>query len=260
MYSAFHELLADRKGGATFTCFGVWHLLYLLVIGGAIAGVVILLRRKGENARERTIRGTIALAFGLYVADFFLMPFAYGEIDVEKLPFHVCTAMCVMSFWSRHWAPLSKYTGTFARLGLISNLIYVIYPAGVGWYAIHPLSYRVWQTLLFHGIMTAYGLLVLIYEPPSRPQKRGWRREILICALVVLWALLGNTLYNGAWEDTTRLYNWSFVVRDPFYLLPANVAPFVMPFVMLLLLFGLDMLMCALCRGAARLSKHKKKQ
>jgi len=77
---------------------------------------------------------------------------------------------------------------------------------------------------------------------------------------MVLWALLGNTLYNGTWEDTTRLYNWSFVVRDPFYLLPAEVAPFVMPFVMLLLLFGLDMLMCALCFGAARLPLHKKKQ
>lgn len=260
MYSVLHELLADRKSDVIFTCFGVWHLLYLLLIGGAITGVVILLRRKDESVRERTIRGAIALAFGLYMADLFLMPFAYGEIDVEKLPFHVCTAMCVMSFWSRHWAPLTKYTGTFARLGLISNLIYVIYPAGVGWYAIHPLSYRVWQTLLFHGIMTAYGLLVLIYEPSSRPQKRGWWKEALICALMVLWALLGNTLYNGTWEDTTRLFNWSFVVRDPFYLLPANVAPFVMPFVMVLLLFGLDMLVCTLCCGAARLPKHKKEQ
>ena len=42
MYSSFHELLADRKSGAIFTCFGVWHLLYLLLIGGAIAVIGFL--------------------------------------------------------------------------------------------------------------------------------------------------------------------------------------------------------------------------
>ena len=240
MYPILRQLLSDRKGGAIFTCFGVWHLLYVLLIGVAIASMIIFLRKKDEHARQRVIRLVITLAFVLYMADFFLMPFAYGEIDVEKLPFHICTVMCVMSFWSRHCDKLKPYTGIFARLGLISNLIYVIYPAGVGWYSIHPLSYRVWQTLLFHGLMTAYGLLVLFYEPSPK----GWRRDALVCAAMVLWALLGNTLYN----NTTRLYNWSFVVRDPFYLLPGELARFVMPVVMLLILLGLDMLLYAISK------------
>ena len=240
MYPILRQLLSDRKGGAIFTCFGVWHLLYVLLIGVAIASMIIFLRKKDEHARQRVIRLVITLAFVLYMADFFLMPFAYGEIDVEKLPFHICTVMCVMSFWSRHCDKLKPYTGIFARLGLISNLIYVIYPAGVGWYSIHPLSYRVWQTLLYHGLMTTYGLLVLLYEPP----KKGWRRDALVCVCMVLWALLGNTLYN----NTTRLYNWSFVVRDPFYLLPGELARFVMPVVMLLILLGLDMLLYAISK------------
>lgn len=240
MYPILQQLLSDRKGGVIFTCFGIWHLLYVLLIGISIAGVIIVLSKKGENARKRVIRLAITLAFGLYMADFFLMPFAYGEIDVEKLPFHVCTAMCVMSFWSRHCDKLKQHAGIFARLGLISNLIYVIYPAGVGWYGVHPLSYRVWQTLLFHGLMTAYGLLVLFYEPSPK----GWRRDALVCAAMVLWALFGNTLYN----NTARLYNWSFVVRDPFYLLPIEWARFVMPVVMLAILFGLDMLFCLISK------------
>ena len=240
MYRTLHHLLSDQKGGVTFACFGIWHLLYVLLIGVSIASMIIFLSKKDENARQRVIRLVITLAFGLYMADFFLMPLAYGEIDVEKLPFHICTAMCVMSFWSRHSDKLKQYTGIFARLGLISNLIYVIYPAGVGWYAIHPLSYRVWQTLLFHGLMTAYGLLVLLYEPP----KKGWRRDALVSVCMVLWALLGNTLYNNA----SRFYNWSFVVRDPFYLLPGELARFVMPVVMLLILSGLDVLLYAISK------------
>ena len=32
-------------------------------------------------------------------------------------------------------------------------------------------------------------------------------------------------------------YIWFFVVRDPFYLLPASIAPYLMPFVMVLVMF-----------------------
>jgi len=54
---------------------------------------------------------------------------------------------------------------------------------------------------------------------------------------MVLWALLGNTLYNGTAGDYSHYFNWFFVTQDPFYLLPKNVAPFVMPFVMILVMF-----------------------
>ena len=120
-------------------------------------------------------------------------------------------------------------------------MIYVIYPAGVGWYQIHPLSYRVVQTLLFHGAMTAYGILTLALGDDKLTFKSSLQ-ELPVIAVVTLWAILGNTLYNGAAGEYDHFFNWFFVVRDPFYILPADVAPYMMPFVMILVIYAADLL------------------
>ena len=236
MYPYLHELFADRKGSTVFTCFGIWHILYMAVIFGGIGLTVILLRNKAEKTRYKAIRAALYLAFGLYMADFFLMPLAFGYIDLEKLPFHMCTLMCLLSFLSFRGVLFGRYRKQFALLGLVSNMIYVIYPAGVGWYQIHPLSYRVIQTLLFHGAMTAYGILTLALGN----ERLSWRsslQELPVIIAVTAWAILGNTVYNGTAGEYDHMFNWFFVVRDPFYILPADIAPYVMPFVMILVIY-----------------------
>ena len=238
MYPYLHAILSDQTGGIRFTCFGIWHLLYMAVIFGGIFAVLRCMRKGSEIAKQKTIQLTIGLAFGLYILDFFLMPLAYGAIDTEKLPFHMCTAMCVLAFLSRHHRFWRKFQKQFALLGLVSNLIYVLYPAGVGWYQIHPLSYRVAQTLLFHGAMSAYGIFVLVFEIKELRWKDSLRDLPVILAMCA-WALLGNTLYNGV---AGRFLNWFFVVRDPFYLLPETFAPYVMPFVMIVVIFAADLM------------------
>lgn len=259
MYPFLSQLLSDRKGGVVFSCFGVWHWLYLLVIFGAIALVLFRLKGRSAQAKDRAVRGAISCAFGLYILDFFLMPFAYGEIDLEKLPFHICTVTCVLCFLSRHNTFLGRFKTSFAVLGLASNLIYVIYPAGVGWYQIHPLSYRVVQTLLFHGLMTAYGLFVLAFEEEKLEWKHC-RRELVILVGMVVWAVLGNALYNGTYGDYDHFFNWFFVVRDPFYLLSGAVAPYIMPFVIILVMFAAVLLVYlayfALRKGLGRKVKN----
>ena len=72
-----------------------------------------------------------------------------------------------MSDLESYKTSIEKFKQQFALIGLASNLIYVIYPAGVGWYQIHPLSYRVIQTLLYHFVMSSYGLFTLMYEKPK---------------------------------------------------------------------------------------------
>lgn len=124
------------------------------------------------------------IAFGLYIADFFLMPFACGRIDIEKLPFHICTAMCVACFISRHNRHLRKYSLHFALLGFLSNLVYLIYPDGV----------------------------------------------------------MGGPVR----------YNWFFVLRDPFSILPESIAPFLMPFFNIVILFAAEMLSYLLYFAARR--------
>ena len=234
MHQILQDLLSDRKSGPVFTCFGPYHLIYLAVILGAILTIIFLLKNKSAAAKHRAATAALYTAAGLYAADLFLMPFAYGGIDVEKLPFHACTATCVLCVLARHNRFLGRFKDQFLLLGLLTNLIYVIYPAGVGWYQIHPLSYRVWQTLLYHGAMTAFGLFSLCFGEV----KLEWRkcpRDLAFLCVMMVWALLGNTLYNGL---DGRFFNWFFVVRDPFYILPEGISPFVMPVVMVAVMFS----------------------
>ncbi len=254
LYPFLSGLLSDKKGGAVFTCFGIWHLIYLAVIFGGIALTLFLLNDKSKDVKRRAADIAIKFAFGLYIADFFLMPFAYGEIDLEKLPFHACTAMCIMCFLSRRNSFLGKYKAQFALLGLVSNLIYVIYPAGVGWYAVHPISYRVIQTLLFHGTMSAYGIFSLAFDG-AEPKWENWYKELFTVSAMTLWAFIGNTLYNGTYGEEMRFFNWFFVVRDPFYLLSENIAPYVMPFVMTAVMFAAEMIVYEVCFAMKRIRK-----
>lgn len=244
MYQILHNILRDQKGGTIFTCFGPWHVLYMVLIFGVMIGILCVFRKKEIDARRRVIQSAINIAFGLYVADFFLMPFAYGSIDLEKLPFHMCTLMCVLSFFSTHGILFGSFRREFALLGLVSNLIYVIYPAGVGWYQIHPLSYRVVQTLLFHGAMSAYGIFTLALDDQEL-QWQDIRKDLVVIVCITLWAMLGNWLYNGS-DGVIATFNWFFVIRDPFYVLPADIAPYIMPVVMIIVIFVADALIYGL--------------
>ena len=239
MYPYFHELLSDKTGGEIFTCFGLWHFFWIAVSAALFTGLFCLLRRQDGRRRERTVRGLFALAFGLYILDFFLMPLAYGEIDIEKLPFHACTAMCVMCFLSRRSRFLRKFRASFALLGFLSNFVYLMYPAGVMWHGVHPLCYRVIQTLFFHGLMTAACLTALVFGETG-----SWRRNLTVTAAMTGWAMVSNYIYNSP----ARLYNWFFVVRDPFGILPAETAPFVMPVLNTALFFALGQGVCAVLR------------
>lgn len=244
MYPFLHELFSDRKGGEVFVCFGLWHICYMLLAFAAGAAAFLRMRRMDEQGRQRALDMWISLAFGLYIADFFLMPFAYGEIDVEKLPFHVCTAMCVMCFVSCRSVALRPWRRSLALLGSLSNLVYLIYPAGVMWHQVHPASYRVVQTLLFHGIMTAYGFLALVFDEDISAGKT-WHQDLAVLVSMTAWAMLGNFLYGGH----PRLFNWFFVVRDPFYLLPEQLAPWIMPFLNVAVFFTAERLLLRLLPG-----------
>lgn len=263
MYGIISGFLSDRKGGVIFTCFGIWHLLYILTVAGILLFLLLFLHKKTAHAQMNAVRLTIDLAFGLYVLDFFLMPFAYGGIDVEKLPFHICTAMCVLCFLSRHNRFFEKYKCAFAHLGLISNLVYFLYPAGVGWQQVHPLSYRVIQTLLFHALMMVHGFLVLCFEDRSIRVK-DLKRDLLVLIAMALWALLGNHLYNGFAGDFNYHMNWFFVCKDPFNLIDPAISVFIMPFISVAAFFIADTLLVGtavlLRRRAVLLRRRKQKE
>ena len=255
-YAFIHGLLADKKGGEIFTCFGAWHFCYILIALTLVLAVSLYLRNKPQAISQRTCTILIDIAFGLYILDFFLMPFAYEEIDIEKLPFHICTAMCVMCFLSRHSGRFEKYRGHLALLGFISNLVYLIYPAGVMWHAVHPLCYRVIQTLIFHGIMTAYGAITLMFDK-DRPDIREWRTDLSILSAMTVWAMVGNALYHGSAGSYDHDFNWFFVTKDPFGIIDPAISPFVMPLVNIVLFFAVELIVYGIMHMAgSRGKKH----
>ena len=240
MYALLNDLLSDKKGGEVFTLFGLWHIFYIVFFVAIAAALVLILNKREKSAQNRVISAFITVAFGLYIADFFLMPLSYGEIDIEKLPFHACTAMCVMCFWSNHNPRLAKYRVYFALLGFVSNFVYLVYPAGVMWHQVHPISYRVIQTLVYHGIMSVYGLLVLVFQ--NEEKERKGIRVLTVTVGMTLWAMLGNYIYNGSAGEYNHFFNWFFVVRDPFNMLPAQIAPYLMPALNVVVFTAVEML------------------
>ena len=228
MYKVLNELLKDRSGDIVFNCFGIYHIIYI-IIGIIFLAFLIILINKKQDKKESIINIVLDIALILYILDFFLMPLAYGEIDIEKLPFHACTCMCVMSFLSRRIKWLSKFKNSFAMLGLISNTVYFFYPAGVMWYQVSPFCYRVIQTLMYHYIMMVYGILVLVYERNDMSFK-DIIYDVIVIIGMTLWALIGNLAYNNI-QDSGRIINWFFVVKDPFGLIDPNISKFIMPFI-----------------------------
>lgn len=254
MYNFLHDLLSDKKGGEIFSLFGAWHFFYLALTLLSVITILFALKGKEKQVKKKVSSLLISIAFGVYVADFFLMPLAYSAIDIEKLPFHACTATCVMCFLSCHNRFLERYRMSFVLLGFISNLVYLIYPAGVMWHAVHPLSYRVIQTLIFHSVMSVCGLITLVYEHDHVDIKR-WYRGLLVIVGMTLWALLGNYAYNGESDGYSHFFNWFFVVRDPFYAIPEAVAPFVMPILNIVLFFAVELLLYLAIWSIKRIKK-----
>lgn len=236
MFTFLHEILSDKKDGLIFNCFDLYHIVFIVAFVALAIWACVYGKTKCKDKRS-FINAFINIAFGLYVLDFFLMPFAYEEIHIEKLPFHVCTTMCVACFLSRYNTFFAKFKLQFALLGFLSNLTYLIYPAGMMWHEIHPLSYRVVQTLLFHGTMMVYGALVLTCESNEFSWKKCYK-DLIVLVSMTLWALLGNTLYN----HETVFHNWFFVVRDPFNMFAESVSPYIMPFLNISIFFAAELI------------------
>lgn len=242
MYSFMNGIFSDKTGGNVFNCFGPWHWFYIIFTIGTIALAVLLFKNKTQHTKTTVVRVFIDIAFVLYMADFFLMPFAYGEIDVDKLPFHACTAMCVMCFICNNNKFFRRYRLNYALIALISGLMYVVYPSGVMAYEIHPLSYRVIQTMLFHSIMVIHCVLAIIFDHKGLNIKKFYR-EVVILLIMTAWAFIGNTLYSGSAENGySRDFNWFFIKRDALYVLPESISPYIAPFANIVAFLGMELI------------------
>ena len=57
--------------------------------------------------------------------------------------------------------------------------------------------------------------------------KKLFKQDLVVLALMIIWALIGCYSYTGFYDGYEHWYNRFFVRTDPFQILPPVVAPFV---------------------------------
>lgn len=270
MYEFIQNLLSDKEtGNFTFAPFSLCHIIYLLIISFIIVITIVLYKKRNEEEKIKLINFTLILAVIVYILDFFLMPFSEGEISLDKLPFHICTLMSVMSLLSRKTKFFARFKTSFTLMGMIGATLYLVYPAGVN--EADGYSYRIIQTVLYHGLMIAYGVFSIAFNDLDLGRKTLKYDLVAITSLALL-AFVANNLYSGVIEqiceckegclEVIKVYdfdfNWFFVKHDPLYIIPDEIDVFFAPFLMIFAIF----ILCFFTRilGRKILKKTSEKQ
>lgn len=264
MFEIMKFIFEDRTTNTfSFKPFSLCHILYMLIIIFGIVTVILVFKNKDKESKNKIINYTLNAAFGLYIADFFIMPLSQGVISIDKLPFHLCTLMSILCFMSRHTKALAKFKTSFTILGMIGALMYLTYPAGVKTGAgefFDGYTYRIIQTVLYHGLMVAQGVFAIAFGDIELKWS-NFKYDIIIILCLTVWAMLGNEVYNGVvygpcdcvegcLEEVViynEQHNWFFVKHDPLYIFPDETDSYYSPFIMIGGITG----MCALIRFLA---------
>ena len=91
-----------------------------------------------------------------------------------------------------------------------------------------PLCYSVLQTFFFHSFIFAWAFLTIAFGEHKPNIKKCWH-EIVGILIVMVWATIGNTLY----ENT----DWLFLTGFTFPFIPKVL----LPFVVLTLMFAVNL-------------------
>lgn len=221
-------------GGPEITLFSIWHIMYIVLIVAGTIGAAFLLKNKSEKTKRIVLNVLAIASIVTYIADFFIMPLARtsGDIDLDKLPFHICTFMGVLIPFAQFYKGGAKRNNSFGEvvvcLSIVASLMYITYP-GSALGDIGTFSYKVVQTFLFHGFVFAWGVLSLTTGTRALKFKNIWKQAVGIL-IVMLWATLGNVTYAD--------YNWFFI--------KSSIFPFISDAMMPLAVFASVFAMCAI--------------
>lgn len=218
MRELFFKLFEQSHFGTNIQIepFNLSHIVYLVIIFGAIIGGYFLLRKDTKEQQLHVLRIMAYLIVISYVSDFFVHEFVYagtddfgnrvgGGLNMDKLPFHICTVLCPLVCFAQ-FRKNSKILEPVVILSILAPLMYICYPASVG--DGEPWCYQSVQTMFYHGMLLGWGVLNLAFGIVKPHIKTSWKTAIvLVC--ITLWAKLGNILLE---------HNWFFLNEDAFYI------------------------------------------
>ncbi len=192
--------------GIKLTPYSLSHILYLLLIFGALALLYFQLRNASAHSKEMAMRGLVYALMLSYFSDFFVQQFVYGAMTEEKLPFHVCIVTAVMMPVAQFNHNGKKILEPIVVLAVLSPLMYLGYPASVG--EGEPWCYQTVQVMFFHGVQLIWGLLNLMLGIVKLEFPHAWKAGVLLMGITV-WAKFGNLIYDR---------NFFFLEEDALFL------------------------------------------
>ncbi|MBQ7307130.1 MAG: YwaF family protein, partial [Clostridia bacterium] len=216
----FLSLFQDDFGGLEITLFSVWHIDYLIIIIGEIFTTNYFLSKKSQETKKKVVDYILIYCIITYFCDLFAMPFYLDKIDIDKLPFHICTSVSIIAQFTNFNKKFEKLKTPVVVLSFVAPLMYLTYP-GSALGGVSPFCYRVVQTFLFHGSLLAYGVLSITTKQVELDIKKVWK-ELVIITCIACWASLGNALY----ETSTHHYDWFFLTGSTFPFVPKFLMPF----------------------------------
>jgi len=234
--------------GIKITPFSIAHIVYLVLIFGGIVCAWLVFRNKETECKTKLLR---FLAYALvlsYLSDFFVHEFVYGGLNTDKLPFHICTVLCPLICYSQFNRKGCRILEPAAILATLAPMMYLCYPASVG--EGEPWCYQAVQTMFFHGVLMAWGILNIALGAVKPDIRHIWKSGVLLLC-ITLWAKLGNVLLE---------HNWFFLEEDAFYIglveqgiIPKWVLMVVNPLVYFLAVLALY----GVCYALRRIEKKK---
>lgn len=192
--------------GISITAFSVSHFVYLILIFGGIIGTRFAFQGKSAESKEKVLRFLAYAVVLSYLSDFFVHEFVYGGLNTDKLPFHICTVLCPLMAFAQFNRNGDKIKEPVAVLAIIAPMMYLCYPASIG--DGEPWCYQAVQTMFYHGVLMAWGILNLAFGAVKPDIKKIWKSAVLLIC-ITLWAKLGNVLME---------HNWFFLEEDAFYI------------------------------------------
>ena len=238
--------------GIKITAFSIPHFVYIFLIFGGIFLLWWFWHSKDSDAREKLLRFlAYTLAFS-YFSDFFFHEFVYGGLNTDKLPFHICTVLCPLILVAQFNRKGDRIAEPVSVLAMLCTLMYLCYPASVG--EGEPWCYQAVQTMFFHGVLLAWGVLNIAFGKVRLEWENFWKCAVMLVAMTI-WAKLGNILME---------HNWFFLEEDAFYigLVAAGIIPkwllmIVNPVVFSMAAGAVYLIVCPLQKKAVKKKEEK---
>ena len=224
MREFFVNLFETREEPFDVTLYSVWHILYVVIIFAAIIGMAFYLRKKDASTKERVLNFIAYSLVVVYIGDFFIQPlFREGAMNVDKLPFHICTLLCPVIAFTQFNKRFACIKEPVAFLSVISPLMYIVYP-GSALGTESPFCYEIIQTFVYHGVLLAYGVLLMTTKTVMPNIKNSYKSLIGI-GITIIWAAFGNVVYSE--EGWGKGFDWFFITGKTFPFIPQILMPLV---------------------------------